>query len=167
MEAIVSRDKCDAVIIGAFGDPGYDQAREITAAPVYGIGRSGLAAAGRGGRKYAIVTIGSRMRANIEEMARTSGLATSLLEIRFLSGSVLDIAGDPGAYRDAVVDAVNACARNLGAEAVLLGGAPFAGATRRLSDRCVVPVYDGLTCAIEDALTADAKVANDGLRPAS
>ena len=165
VEAIVSRDKYDAVIIGALGDPGYERARKIIPAPVYGIGRSGIAAAGRGGRKYAIVTIGSRMRSYVKDMALALGSANSLVEIRFLSGGVLDIARDPRAYTDAVVEAVNDCARNRGAQAVLLGGAPFAGAARRLSDRCVVPVYEGLACAIDDALSADAKIANNRFLP--
>jgi Asp/Glu/hydantoin racemase len=159
LEAIAARDDYDAVVIGAFGDPGLAAAREIARAPVFGLGQSGLRAAAAKGRRFAIVTLGAHLRLDIEAMVAASGLSGQLAAIRFLSGSVLDLAANRSGYIDAMAAAANACAAENGAQSVLFGGAPFAGVAGELAGRVAVPVVDGLASAIEEAMRAPAKAA--------
>jgi allantoin racemase len=154
LEAIASETSFDAVLIGAFGDPGLEAARDIVAAPVFGLGQSGMRAAGADRRRFAIVTLGERLRPEIERAVANLGLSDQLASIRFLRASVLEIAQDRAAFFDALAAAVHACVRSDGAQGVLLGGAPFAGISGALADRIGVPVFDGLTSAIEDAMGA-------------
>jgi Asp/Glu/hydantoin racemase len=162
LQAIASRDDCDAAVIGAFGDPGLTAAREIARGPVFGLGQSGLRAAAAKGRRFAIVTVGERLRLDIEAMVAARGLSGQLTTIRFLGGSVLDVAERRAGFLEAITAAANACAEENGAQGVLLGGAPFAGVPRELAGRVAVPLFDGLTSAIEEAMRAPPGARADG-----
>ncbi len=140
---------CDGAIVGAFGDPGLARARAAFGRrPVQGLGEAGLRAAGAGGRRFAVVTLGPAMRPAIEARVCDLGLADRMAGIAFLSGGVLDLATEPWRYHDEILDAV-ASARDRGAEAVLLGGAPFSGWSGRLRARAALPLLDGLTAALD------------------
>jgi allantoin racemase len=167
LEAIAARADYDAAVIGAFGDPGLEAAQEIARAPVFGLGRSGIRAAAAGGRRFAIVTLGVRLRADIERMVAAYGLSRQLAAIHFLNARVLDIASNRAAFSDALVAAANSCAKESGAESILFGGAPFAGVSRDLATHITVPVFDGLANAMQDALAASPIAAVDAASPAA
>lgn len=152
LEAIAAAPPCDAAIVAAFGDPGLDAAAEIAPMPVVGLARAGLQASAADGRRFAVVTLGRHLRPELERAAVAAGVADRLTSIRFLDGGVLDLAHDRERFLDAMVAAAAACVAEEGAEAVLFGGAPFAGVGRDLAGRVAVPVLDGLTCAVEAAL---------------
>jgi Asp/Glu/hydantoin racemase len=154
LETIAANLDCDAAIIAAFGDPGLEAAREISPMPVFGLGQSGLRAVAGKGRRYAIVTVGPRLRRDIERAAATHAPKGSLVALRFLDISVLDAARDRVAVQAAALAAANDCVKREGAEAVLFGGAPFAGIGRTLSPHVAAPLYDGLETAIEEAIAA-------------
>jgi allantoin racemase len=154
LDVIASSGAFDAAIIGAFGDPGLDQAAAIAPMPVFGLGRSGLLEAARNGRRFAIVTVGEKLRADIERAVGNLGLAGPLVALRFLPQGVLDIANDRAAILDAAVEVAAACASNDGAEVVLFGGAPFAGIGADIAHRLSIPVLDGLTAAMQHAMGA-------------
>ena len=109
--------------------------------PVFGLGESGIRAAVAHGRRFAILTIGPQLRSIVERMAATHGASGQFVALRFLGVSVLDAARDRAALEHAVLDAVHECVSQDGAEAVLLGGAPFAGVGRALTRRGTVPIY--------------------------
>jgi allantoin racemase len=90
-------------------------------------------------------------------MVAARGLSRQLTTIRFLSGSVLDVAENRAGFLEAIAAAANACAQENGAQSVLLGGAPFAGAPRELAGRVAVPLFDGLASAIEEAMRAPSR----------
>jgi allantoin racemase len=154
LATIAANQDCDAAVIAAFGDPGLDAAREISAMPVYGLGRSGLRAAAGQGRRYAILTIGPRLRQKIERAAAAYGQSGSLVSLRFLDVSVLDAARDRDGVQAAALEMIKACIEQDGAEALLLGGAPFVGMARTLNTHVRAPIYDGLEAALERALAA-------------
>lgn len=154
LETIAARRDFDVAVIAAFGDPGLEAACEVAAAPVYGLGQSGLEAVAGKGRRYAIVTIGRRLRLDIERAAALHAPNASLAALRFLDISVLDAARDRSLVEAAALEAVNECVKGFGAEAILLGGAPFAGVARAIGPRAAAPVYDGLEAAIERAIAA-------------
>jgi allantoin racemase len=159
LTALAAQSNYDAAVIGAFGDPGLEAAQDIAEAPVFGLGRSGIGAAAAGGRRFAIVTIGAQMRSEIERTVAALGLSNQLVAIRFLKGAVLDVARDRAAFSDPLVALANACVKENGAEAVLLGGAPFGGMSVDLAERIVVPVFDGLASALQNALGASPRPA--------
>lgn len=147
-------DACDAAIIGAFGDPGLDAARDLLPMPVFGLGEEGLRAVAGEGRRFAILTVGPRMKESLERAARAAGVADALAGIAFLGASVLDLAEAGPDRHEEIADAARACAMDLRADAVLLAGAPFSGMARLLAPRVPVPLFDGLTSALRTALDA-------------
>jgi Asp/Glu/hydantoin racemase len=167
LETIAAHPGYDAAIIAAFGDPGLEAAREIARMPVFGLGESGIRAAVAHGRRFAIITIGPQLRSIIERMAGTHGASGRLVALRFLGVNVLDAARDRAALEHAVFDAVHECVSQDGAEAVLLGGAPFAGVGRALTRRGTVPIYDGLETAIELAVAASRLDIAEAVQPPS
>ncbi|MBK1840055.1 hypothetical protein JHL17_21850 [Azospirillum sp. YIM B02556] len=149
---------CEGAIVGAFGDPGLARARAAFGRrPVQGLGEAGLRAAGSGGRRFAVVTLGPAMRPAIEARVSELGLADQMAGIAFLSGGVLDLAFEPWRYHGEILEAV-AAARDRGAEAVLLGGAPFSGWSGRLQAKAALPLLDGLTAALNDLVAGGAAV---------
>jgi len=167
LETVAAHPDYDAAVIAAFGDPGLEAAREIASMPVFGLGESGIRAAVAHGRRFAIITIGPQLRSIIERMAGTHGASGRLVAVRFLGVSVLDAARDRAALEHAVFDAVHECVSQDGAEAVLLGGAPFAGVGRALTRRGTVPIYDGLETAIELAVAASRLDIAEAVQPPS
>ena len=93
-------------------------------------------AAGRGGRRFVIVTLGAAMVETIASRAATLGLASQLAAIRLLPFSIAEMIEDRDARRDAIAAAVRASAQENGVEAVLLGGAHSRAWPRRLRANC-------------------------------
>ncbi len=139
----ISDARPDAALIGAFGDPGLDEARSL-GFNVAGLGEAGLKFAAR--RRFAIVTLGAAMRDPLERRIAALGLVDQLVAIRFLAGVIAEYVEDRDGRLIEVAREVEACA-SAGAETVLLGGAPFAGQARRLRG-LGVRVIDGVKSAV-------------------
>jgi len=144
---------CSGVLIAAFGDPGLALLRSSSRFPVEGLGEAGLLAAGADEKRFAILTLGPAMRASILTKVDGLGLAGQLSTLDFLECSVLDLARNPRLHRDDILRRTNA-ARQGGAEAVLLAGAPFSGLAGEIAADASIPVFDGLTAGINRLLTA-------------
>jgi allantoin racemase len=160
IETIAAQRDFDATIIAAFGDPGLEAAREIASPPVYGLGQCGFEAVAANGRRYGVVTVGRRLRPDIERAAALHAPAAPLVAVRFLDVTVLEAVRNRSAVRAAALEAAKDCAEREGAEAILLGGAPFAGMARAIGPRLAAPVYDGLEAAIEQAIAAPRRQAS-------
>ncbi len=133
----------DAAIIGAFGDPGLNDARARLPIPIVGLGEAGLRAAAEG-RRFSIVTLGEAMRAPIAERVRSLGLKDRLAEIRILPTPIAAMIANRDAYSGAIADAIRACAGG----AVLLGGAPFAGLGAKMTEETGATVLDGVEASL-------------------
>lgn len=154
LDVIKTQPGAQAIILGAFGDPGIEAARALSGVPVFGIGRSGLEAAGKGGRRFAIITLGEKLRPSIERSVAALALGQQVVGLHFLSAGIVEVANDRSAILDMAVDLANTSVAESGAEAVLFGGAPFSGIATDIGDRVPVPVLDGLTSAVCLALAA-------------
>lgn len=152
-DIVREHNDCAAAIVAAFGDPGLDDARAAVTFPVVGLAESGMLVAGARGRRFAIVTVGEAMRPAVEAKLESLGLSSQVLQLHFLTHSVLDVVRHRDALMDGVVNAVNGCARE-GAETVLIGGGPFVGLAHIIALRCDVPVIDGMQAAVSRALEA-------------
>ena len=137
----------DGLVIAAFGDPGLEKAQEIAQFPVVGLGASGMKAGAAYGR-FAILTIGEQMDATLRARVTQRGLAGYLSDIRYLDADIPDVAENPLAFIAEIEAEAQIAAAN-GAQALLLGGAPFAGLGQHA--RACIPVIDGLSAALEVA----------------
>jgi allantoin racemase len=135
-------------VVAAFGDPGLSEARALGSTAVAGLGECGLLAAGLGGRRFSIVTLGAAMRETILAKAASLGLSGQLAGVRFLPFSIAELIGDRQVRRGAIAAAVRACAEEERAEAVLLGGAPFAGLAASLAKETGAAVLDGVEASV-------------------
>jgi allantoin racemase len=149
--ALVAHPDASAAIIGAFGDPGLAAARSRDPRPIVGLGECGLMAAGRGGRRFAIVTLGAAMVETIASRAARLGLANRLAAIHVLPFSIAQMIEERDDRRDAIAAAVRASAQENGVEAALLAGAPFAGMAHTLARGLRIEVLDGVAACVEAA----------------
>ena len=59
-------------VVAAFGDPGLSEARALGSTAVVGLGECGLLAAGLGGRRFSVVTLGAAIRETILRQGRVT-----------------------------------------------------------------------------------------------
>src|SRR5207248_1267698 len=81
-EMVRTHPGCDAYLIACFGDPGLYAARELTHAPVLGIGQAALLTACTLGRRFAILTTLARGVGTIEDRLVMYGLRDRCVAIR-------------------------------------------------------------------------------------
>ena len=143
------RDLAGAVI-AAFGDPGLAAARALGLTRVVGLGEAGIRAAASGGRRFSIVTLGAAMREPILAKAAALGVGANLVEVRVLPLSIPEMIADREGARALIMEAVRGCH----GEAVLLGGAPFAGMAHDAARETGKVVLDGVEACV-DAIMVD------------
>lgn len=135
-----------AVIIGAFGDPGFTELRAAIDIPVVGIGQAAVARAASGGRRFAIATTTGELAEPLLELVRTVCPLADFAGIFLSDSDPLMLAADPEAsvieLGKAVDDAVAA-----GAEAVIIGGGPLSNSARQLALRTDVVIIEPVPSA--------------------
>lgn len=140
----------DGMVIAAFGDPGLEAARAVARFPVVGLGASGLMAAAAHER-FSILTLGPQMDATIRARVAGFGFARQLAGLRYLAADIPDVAKNPERFLS-LIEAEARIAASEGAQALLLGGAPFAGLGHQVC--ACIPVIDGLRAAIDKVLAS-------------
>lgn len=85
------REGFDAAIIGCFGDPGLEAARELTAMPVIGPCESSLLLAASLGHKFSVLTVFDSLIAGQELLAYKAGVRDKLASVRATGIPVLDL----------------------------------------------------------------------------
>lgn len=163
-----ARDRAakDAVVLACFGDPGLAALREIAPVPVIGMADASVLQAAAIGERFSIVTGGERWKEMLEEFVAQRGLASRLASVRTVAPTGADIARDPKGAMQLLADGCNACAREDGADVVILGGAGLAGLAARLKPMVEAPLLDGVACAIAQAEgLAQQQLANLGNPP--
>jgi len=144
-------DGFDAAIIGCFGDPGLEAAKEICPVPVTGMAEASLAVAMRMAPRIAFLTGGEAWIPMLEEFCLIRGFGRDRVIVRSVKPTGDMIARDPdGALALLAEGAGQAVAA--GAGAVVLGGAGLAGLAARLAPTVPVAVLDSLDCVLEEAV---------------
>lgn len=149
-DAVVAAPGAAAAIVGAFGDPGLAYAQTLTSIPVVGLGEAGMREAGKGGRPFSIVTVGAAMHDLIVGRAKSLGQEGQLVDILVLSCSILDLVENRASRRNEILAAICACR----GDAVLLGGAPFAGLGSEMTDEAGKLTLDGVAASVAAARNA-------------
>lgn len=161
------RGRKDAVVLACFGDPGLAALKEISPVPVVGMADASILQACAVAKRFSIVTGGERWKPMLEEFVASMGLSSRLASVRTVAPTGADIARNPKAAMALLAKGCNACAREDGADVVILGGAGLAGLAARLRPAVDVPLLDGVACAISMAeALAKQKPGRTGLRPA-
>ena len=143
-------DECDVVWLCCFGDPGLDALREVSPVPVVGLAEPGCLAAAAGGRRFSIVTGGASWQPMLEELTRFWRIDAHLASVRTLARTAGELRNDPALAIASLAETCRACVTEDGAEAVVIGGAGFAGFTDAV--RCAAGLPVPIVCPVEEAL---------------
>ena len=145
----------DAVLIGCFGDPGLLALRESSPVPVTGLAEAAFIEAARHGR-FAIVTGGERWGPMLQRLAQALGHAPALAGIHTVVPTGAQLVADPGGARTLLAQACRDAVRQLGVQAVILGGAGLAGVAAEIQPGLGVPLIDSVLAGARWALRAHA-----------
>ncbi len=141
----------DAVLIGCFGDPALLALREASAAPVTGLAEAAFIEAATHGR-FAVVTGGERWRPMLLRLAHTLGVGDPLAGVVTVQATGAELLADPIAARALLAHTCQQAVRDLGVQAVVLGGAGLAGMAADIQAQVAVPVIDSVLAGMRHAL---------------
>ncbi len=141
----------DTVLIGCFGDPGLLALRESSPAPVTGLAEAAFIEAARHGR-FAIVTGGERWGPMLQRLAHALGQGAALAGIHTVAPTGAQLAADPEGARALLDQACRDAVRQLGAQAVIVGGAGLAGMAAAIQPGLNVPLIDSVLAGARWAL---------------
>lgn len=125
-----------AVLLACFGDPGLEALRRGRR-PVAGLAEAAVAEAVAARQRFAIVTAGAAWVPLLQQRVADFGATPWLAGVFALPFNGLQLVQDPASARAALL-AVVAQAERSGAQALVLGGAAFAGLRDLVPTRLVV-----------------------------
>jgi allantoin racemase len=143
------RDEFDAFVIACFDDPGLYAAREVLAAPVFGIAESAMLMACMLGNSFSILTSPARSKPGMQELVRRYGLEHRCASVRTVDLPVLALDDDAAATRSLFAGEGRRALEEDGAEVLLLGCAGLAHFDKELERELDAPVLDGVACAVK------------------
>ena len=144
----------DAVIISAFGDPGAGNLASMLPLPVVGIAEAAMRAAAHGGRRFAVVTHTGRLVNRMARRAEEIGLGTRCVGVLASEDDPVALMARPAALEDALHVLALRAVRDLGADAIIVGGGPLGRVAKALRCRCGVPVIEAIPEAVGYVATA-------------
>lgn len=115
------RDGFDAAIIGCFGDPGLEAARELATIPVVGPCESSLLLAAGLGHKFSVLTVFDSLIAGQELLAHKAGVAAKLASVRATGIPVLDLMKDFEFTKRRLIEVADVCVKQDRADSFLFG----------------------------------------------
>jgi Asp/Glu/hydantoin racemase len=114
------------ILLACFGDPGLRALRAATSIPLVGLAEAAVLQAHAQGLRFAIITAGANWVAMLQECVAGYGAAQNLVGVYALAGNGAALRRDPAAF-SAEVTRLAHQAKADGAQALILGGAAFAG----------------------------------------
>ena len=142
----------DAFVIGCFGDPGIEAARELTDRPVVGPAASTFHTAAQIADQFSCLTIRSTPASKRRQIHRDH-LSSQLSSVRVVDLGVLDIDHSSDAIVDEMIDEATAAVEDDGAEAVVPGcmSLAFMQVHNDIASELGVPFLDPATISLETA----------------
>jgi allantoin racemase len=134
----------DAYLISCFGDPAVEAARELTDAPVVGIGEAAYRAAVLVARRFAVITTLARGIPELENGMERMGVRTKCVGVLPLGIPVSEQGEEFGDTTEATVSAGRRAVDELGAEALVLACGGMAQIEAVVRDRVGVPATNGV-----------------------
>jgi allantoin racemase len=141
----------DGAIVGCFGDPGVDAARELCAMPVVGPGEAAMLLAASLGHRFAVVTVLDSIVQPLRRLAWTTGLLDKLASVRSVGIPVLELDADPGRTFDRMVEVGRQAVEVDRADTLVLGcmTMAFAERHRAIETALGVPVVSPAHAALK------------------
>lgn len=136
-----------AIIIGCFDDTGLDQARAISACPVFGIGQAAYHMAALAGARFSVVTTLPVSTPVLEQNIRAYGLAGSLSRVRASGVPVLELETNPDMAAEQVIDEIVNAEREDRVQSVVLGCAGMLEIAEKARTRTQIRLIDGVRAA--------------------
>jgi allantoin racemase len=134
----------DAYLIACFGDPGVGAARELTEAPVVGIGEAAFQAATTVARRFAVITTLPRSIPEIEDALERHGMRSRCVAVEPLGIPVADQGSLNADTTAAIIATGRRVVSGAGAEALVLACGGMADVARAVTAEVGVPVCDGV-----------------------
>ncbi len=134
----------DAYLIACFGDPAVDAARELTDAPVVGIGEAAYRATGMLARRFAVITTLPRGVPDIEAQMDKLGVRDACVGVLSLGIPVAEQGAEFDDTNEAIVAAGRRAVVDLGAEALILACGGMAQVEAVVRERVGVPATNGV-----------------------
>jgi allantoin racemase len=134
----------DAYLVACFGDPGVGAARELTEAPVVGIGEAAFQAAVTIARRFAVITTLRRGVPELEDMLERHGVRSRCVAVEPLEIPVADQGSNNPDTTAAIVAAGRRVVSGAGAEALVLACGGMADVASTVRQEVGVPVCDGV-----------------------
>lgn len=140
--------RCDAFVLGISLDGAIDRLRPAWAGkPALGMTEAGVALASRHGTRIGLLTLGRALLPLYD--ARLAALLPAVRRAGVAAGDT-ERAFEPGTGVDEhVLQVLVDAAATLGADAYVLAGAVLCGYDRALQARLRLPVFDGVSAAIQ------------------
>ncbi len=142
-----------AAIIGCYGDPGIDAARELVTIPLVGPGESSMLVACSLAEKFSIVTILPNILPGLRKQARALGLETRLASVRSIGIPVLELRARFEEAKKAMIEEGRLALEKEGAHALVLGcmSEGFLGVAEQMSRSLGVPVVNPVKVSVKMA----------------
>jgi allantoin racemase len=134
----------DAYLVSCFGDPAVEAARELTEAPVVGIGEAAYRAAVLVARRFAVITTLSRGIPDLEDDMERLGVRSRCVGVLALGIPVSEQGEEFGDTTEAIVSVGRRAVDELGAEALVLACGGMAQVEAVVRDRVGVPATNGV-----------------------
>lgn len=135
----------DCIVIGCFGDPGCAAARELTRAPVVGIGEAAYRATLMVARRFAVITTLARGVAELEEGMERLGVRSSCVGVLPVE---IPVSAQGEASLGAIVAAGGNAVRERRAEALVLACGGMTAIEVEAGQRIGVPVTTGVRVGV-------------------
>jgi allantoin racemase len=151
--ARAEKEGFDAVIVGCFGDPGVDGARELVNIPIIGPCEASLAASIPLGHKASIITVLQTVVPSMKKYARAVGLAERLASVRAVEVSVLDLAKERPHVIETFVREGRKAINEDGADVLIPGcmSMAFLGIAEEVQKELGIPVLNPAAVALKTA----------------
>ncbi len=140
--------ECDAVVLGVSLDTAIWACRELLDIPVIGMTEAGMLCGMTVATRIGVLTYGTRMGSIYRELIWSYGLGSRLAGVETLTVTPQQTFDEPRVVRAAVLAGSRRLVERDGAEAVLLAGAAMASMADTLQPESLVPLLDGIGCAV-------------------
>jgi len=153
VERLVEAERAgfDGAVLGCFGDPGIDAAREMVSVPVVGPGEASMLFAAALGHRFSIVTVLDSVVPLLERLAWQVGVDRKLASVRSIGVPVLELDRDPEETLARMTREGQAARDRDRADAIVMGCMTMAFGNRQdeLARRLGLPVVNPVHAAVK------------------
>ncbi|MBB4010257.1 aspartate/glutamate racemase family protein [Allorhizobium taibaishanense] len=149
---LAAAPRTNGIIIGAFGDPGLEDLRQLLDIPVCGLFESSVLQAVEAGQRFGIATVTPDLVASFSQKAAALKASSFFTGTRLTQGDPLSLARDPIQLKAALSIAAKQCVDQDGAEVVIIGGGPLGEAASELRRELSIPIIAPITSAVKSLI---------------